>query len=316
MASHTAPAGKRIVFTGGSGKAGRHVIPYLVSKNHKILNLDLQPLPSPLSNDVYTLKTDLTDPGQVFSALTSNFSLSSYANPRHSTTQPVTPVDAVIHFAAHARNLLVPDTECFKTNVLSTYNVLEAACKLGIPKVILASSETVYGVCFAQGDDVEYDRFPLSEDDYDCNPMDTYAMSKLCNERCGRSFNRRFPGTDVYALRIGNVIEPHEYDNQFREFVRRPETRKRNAWSYVDARDLGQICGLCLERGPKGFEVFNATNTSSTLKEPTLQFLERECPRTRVIRAMDEFEAPLSNRKVRDMLGFVEEHGWRRYLDL
>lgn len=55
-----AAEGKRIVFTGGSGKAGRHVIPYLLSKGHKVLNLDLVAFPDP-TEDVYTLKTDLTD---------------------------------------------------------------------------------------------------------------------------------------------------------------------------------------------------------------------------------------------------------------
>ena len=37
----------RIVFTGGSGKAGRHVIPELVRRGHKVLNLDLIPLDNP-----------------------------------------------------------------------------------------------------------------------------------------------------------------------------------------------------------------------------------------------------------------------------
>lgn len=155
--------GKRVVFTGGSGKAGRHVIPYLLERGHSVLNLDLQPLPHPT---VYTLKTDLTDAGQVFNALTSNFHIQQYENPRHSDTVPVGPIDAVIHFAAYARNMLVPDNECFKGNVLSTYNVIEAACKLGVKKVVIASSETVYGVCFAQGD-CDYHSFPL-EEDYDC----------------------------------------------------------------------------------------------------------------------------------------------------
>lgn len=40
MASTTAnkakPNGKRIIFTGGSGKAGRHAIPYLVNKGYKV----------------------------------------------------------------------------------------------------------------------------------------------------------------------------------------------------------------------------------------------------------------------------------------
>ena len=31
---------KRIMFTGGSGKAGRHVVQYLVERGHQVLNLD------------------------------------------------------------------------------------------------------------------------------------------------------------------------------------------------------------------------------------------------------------------------------------
>ena len=305
--------GKRIVFTGGSGKAGRHVIPYLVSKGHSVLNLDLIPLPSP-DNGVYTLKTDLTDSGQVFNALSSHFNITHYENPRFTPESPVPPPDAVIHFAAYARNMLVPDNECFKGNVLSTYNVIEAACKLGIKKVIIASSETTYGVCFAQGD-ADYHQFPL-EEDYDCDPMDTYATSKLCGERCARGFARRFPGTDIYALRIGNVIEPHEYQSDFPTYVNQPETRKRNAWSYVDARDLGQICDLCILKGPPGFEVFNATNTRSTLKVPTMQYLKETCPDTKITREMEEYEAPLSNRKAREVLGFKEEHPWTNYVKI
>lgn len=71
----TTPGGKRIVFTGGSGKAGRSVIPYLLSTGHKVLNLDLLPFPDPTA-DVYTLKTDLTKSGQVWNALTTHFNAS------------------------------------------------------------------------------------------------------------------------------------------------------------------------------------------------------------------------------------------------
>jgi len=77
----------------GSGKAGRHAIPYLLAQGHKVLNLDLVPFPDP-TVDVYTLKTDLTDSGQVFNALTSHFNMSGYM----SGPVPSAP-DVVIHFA-------------------------------------------------------------------------------------------------------------------------------------------------------------------------------------------------------------------------
>ena len=38
---------KRILFTGGSGKAGKHVIPYLLERGYRVLNIDLVPLDYP-----------------------------------------------------------------------------------------------------------------------------------------------------------------------------------------------------------------------------------------------------------------------------
>ena len=163
----------RVIVTGGSGKAGRHVIPYLISKGYTVLNLDLSQFPDP-SVPVYTLKVDLTDSGQVFNALTSHFSMEDFGIPRPGP--PRTP-DAVIHLAAYARNMLVPDNETFKANTQSTYNIIEASSKLGIKKVIIASSETTYGVCFAQGDK-DWHEFPL-EEDYPVDPAGKPSLN-LC----------------------------------------------------------------------------------------------------------------------------------------
>ena len=71
-----------------------------------------------------------------------------------------------------------------------------------------------------------------------------------------------------------------------------------------------------MRRDGLGFQVFNATNDSITATVPTREFLKTECPRTRVTREMGEWEAPLSNRKVREVLGFRERHDWRRYVTL
>jgi len=149
----------------------------------------------------------------------------------------------------------------------------------------------------------------------DVNPMDTYAISKLCGERVARGFARRF-NVDIYALRIGNVIEPHEYAQNFPAYIQKPEIRKRNAWSYIDARDLGQICDLCVKKDGLGFQVFNATNDTITTKETTKEVLEKFAKGTEVTRQMGEYEAPLSNRKIKEVLGFKEDHDWRKYVDV
>lgn len=293
---------KRIVFTGGSGKAGRHVVPWLKARGHDILNVDLKPLDCP---GVNTLIADLTDSGQAFNALSMHFGFEGYE-----TGQGPARVDAVVHFAAIPRVLIQPDNVTFQANVVSTYNVIEAAVKLGIRKIVIASSETTYGVCFAEGDK-DFKRFPL-EEDYEIDPMDSYGLSKQVNEQTARAFAAR-SGADIYALRIGNVIEPHEY-GPFRAYAENPPVRKRNAWSYIDARDLGQIVHLCLEKDGLGFQVFNATNDTITADQPTAEFLQRWAPNTPVTRPLQGFEAPLSNRKIREVLGFREEHDWRKYV--
>ena len=60
--------------------------------------------------------------------------------------------------------------------------------------------------------------------------------------------------------------------------------------------------------------MFNATNDTITLNMPTREALAKLCPKTPVRREMGEFEAPLSNRKAREVLGFREAHDWRRYV--
>lgn len=293
---------KRIIFTGGSGKAGRHSVAHLQALGYSILNVDLKALDVPGIN---TLITDITDSGQVFNALTTHFGFEGYDK-----GQPPSAPDAVVHFAAVPRVLINPDNTTYTDNVIGTYNVIEAAMKLGVRKVIIASSETTYGVCFAEGDK-DYHSFPL-EEDYDSDPMDSYGLSKVVNEKTARAFAMRY-NADIYALRIGNVIEPHEYSN-FPGYLADPMCRKRNAWSYIDARDLGEIVHLCLQKNGMGYQVFNAVNDTITANLPTSEFLATYCPNTPVTRPMGENEAPLSNRKTREVLGFKEAHPWRNYV--
>ncbi len=292
----------RILFTGGSGKAGKHVVAYLVAQGHRVLNLDRVPLNHPGVGD---LIADITDSGQMFNAVQSYAGFDEMEQGTGAQT-----FDAVVHFAAVPRILIAPDNETYRVNVMGTYNVIEAAVKMGIRKVIVASSETTYGVCFSDGV-TDPKVLPLDED-YAIDPMDSYGMSKRVNEVTAEGFQRR-SGADIYALRIGNVIEPDEYV-KFPGFFADPGSRRRIAFSYIDARDLGQIVDLCLKKDGLGFQVFNACNDTNSVCQPNAELLARFFPNVPLSRPVEPFESLLSNRKAREVLGFKEQHNWRRYV--
>lgn len=291
---------KNIIVTGGSGVAGQWVVKDLLAHGHQVLNLDRVVL---RDSPARTLVTDLTDAGQVFNALAS-----TTVGADHTGSFAPAPIDAIIHFAAIPRILIVPDNEVFRINVMSTYNVLDAASKFGIKKVVVASSETTYGIVFADHDRLpEY--LPLDED-YPVDPMDSYAMSKVVNEATAKAFHAR-TGADLYCFRIGNVIEPHEYAARFPGYFKDPALRRRILWSYIDARDLATAARLAVDTDGLGFEVMNVAADDVSSDLPTARLLERFYPSVPLKKPLGKFETLLSNAKIKRLLGFQPQFDWR-----
>ena len=293
---------KNIIVTGGSGMAGKWVVKDLLEQGHQVLNLDrcvLQDSPA------RTLITDLTDAGQVFNALCSTTMRHEF-----STSLKPAPVDAIVHFAAIPRIMLHPDNEVFRTNVMSTYNVLDAASKYGIRKVIIASSETTYGIVFA--DSYRMPQYLPLDEDYPVDPMDSYAMSKVINEATAKAFHAR-TGSDIYCLRIGNVIEPAGYA-KFPEYFKDPGFRRRILWSYIDARDLATAARLGVDKDGLGFQVMNVVADDVSSDLPTAELLKRFYPSVPVRKPLGEFETLLSNEKIKRLLGFKQQFDWRSHV--
>ena len=292
----------RIFFTGGSGKAGKHVATHLADQGHQVTNADLVALGDPRVAD---LRVDLTDAGETYSALAGLATMDELDLPE----KPA--YDAVVHFAAIPRILLAPDATTYATNVLSTYHVLEAATRLGIDKIVFASSETTYGVCFAQGE-----RRPLYvpvDEEHPTVPEDAYAMSKVAGEVTARSFQAR-TGTDVYGLRINNVIEPHEYAELFPAFLEDPALRRRNIFAYIDTRDLATMTQRCLEVDGLGYEVFNVANADLSVAATSQEVRDRFYDGVEVRREMGRDETFYAIDKARELLGWTPEHSWRDVL--
>jgi nucleoside-diphosphate-sugar epimerase len=293
------------LFTGGSGKAGKHAVAYLLAQGHRVLNVDRVPLDL---EGVDNRLADITDAGQIYDVM---FSYAGFDELEPGTGVPK--FDAVVHFAAVPRMLLTSDNECYRVNTIGTYNVIDAALKAGVRKIIFASSETTYGVCFADGErKPEY--IPVDEE-HPVVPEDSYAMSKVANEVTARSFQRR-SGADIYGLRINNVIEPHEYEQNFPTYFADPSMRRRNIFAYIDARDLGQMVDRCLKTDGLGFEMFNVSNNEHSVALTTQEIIDAYYADVPQKDTMGVDQTFYSNEKAKRLLGFAPQHSWKDYLSV
>ena len=168
---------KKILITGGSGFIGNHVAQVLLKQGLEVKIYDLKP--SSLSK-VESVQGDILDEVQL--------------------EQAAHGCDAIVHLAAQIsvpRSIENPE-ETYNINVTGTQNVIACAEKMGIRRVLLASSAAVYGDATA---------IPLKEETIG-TLLSPYATSKYDNEH--QVVLARERGLEAVALRFFNVYGPNQ----------------------------------------------------------------------------------------------------------
>jgi nucleoside-diphosphate-sugar epimerase len=279
----------RIAVTGGSGKLGRHVVRRLTGDGHQVLNLDRSGERSPGLAIV-----DLRNYGQVLDVLLG-------LDDRHSG------FDAVVHLGAIPAPGIIPDAATFENNMLSTYNVFQAARRAGIKKVVYASSETVLGLPF----DVDPPYIPVDEE-YPARPESTYSLVKHLEEQMAIEMTRWDAGLSIVGLRFSNVMDVEDYE-RFPSFDADARQRKWNLWGYIDGRDGALAVAKALENGKPGFQAFIIANADTVMSRSSASLAAEVFPNVRVTKELGDHETMLSIDKARRLLGFEPEHTWRSY---
>jgi nucleoside-diphosphate-sugar epimerase len=228
----------KIAVTGGSGKTGRAVVSDLKAQGHEVLNVDLGPSPEsyhyPDGAPVPFLRADLTDFGQTLEALAGSESLPG--------------IEVVVHLAAIPAPQMAPPQHIFQINTMSTYNVFSAAWRLGLQRVVWASSETTLGLPFQTPPDYA----PV--DEAHMRPETSYALSKDVGEEMARQFSRR-SGMPILGLRLSNVMVGDDYE-RFPEWQDDPHARKWNLWGYVDESHVTESVRRALVADVAGADSF------------------------------------------------------------
>jgi UDP-glucose 4-epimerase len=278
----------KIAVTGGSGKLGRTVVRVLGEAGHAVTNLDQGGIRGP-----GFLKVDLTDYGQVVDAL---FGVRDGSNEAG--------YDAVVHLGAIPAPGILSDVATFHNNILSTFNVFQAARRAGITNIVYASSETVLGLPF----DAPPPYIPVDEE-YAARPESTYSLVKHLEEQMAIQLTRWDPQLKIVALRFSNVMDEADYA-QF-PFDSDAMARKWNLWGYIDGRDGAQAVQKALELKTTGFDRFIIAAADTVTTRPNAELVAEVFPGVEVTRELGEHDTMLSIDKARRVLGFDPQHSWR-----
>lgn len=279
---------RRVVVTGGSGKAGVAVVSDLGEQGYEVISVDVA---APGDPDAPTLIADLNDFGQTAEAL-------------HS-------FDAVVHLAAIPAPNIRPDAETFRNNMMSTYNVFAVAAQLGMERVVWASSETLIGLPFER----EEPRYAPIDEDHPLLPESHYALSKLAGEAIATQFSR-WSGIPFVGLRISNIMNETDYLERFPGFWDDPRIRAWNLWGYVDARDVALAARLGLTANVEGAEPFLVAAGDTCMARPSLELMAEVYPGVPIRGEVSGYATLLDIGKARRVLGYEPQHSWRDYLSV
>ncbi len=255
--------------TGGAGFIGSHVCERLLHEGHAVWAFDdmnnfyepqlkqrnLREIQS-LAKPFEFVHGDITDRA----ALDEVFSPAKF--------------DQVIHLAARAgvRPSLAQPALYQRVNVEGTVNVLEAARKGGVKKIIIASSSSVYGV---------NSKVPFNESDPIFSAISPYAASKLACEALGHTWHHVYK-MDVTMLRFFTVYGPRmRPDLAICKFARLMAAGKpipvygdvSMARDYTFITDILDGIMACTQK-EFGYEIFNLGESQTVTLGRMIELLE------------------------------------------
>lgn len=284
----------RTLVTGGAGMIGGYVVAELVRSGHEVIVMDQARPREPIAGVHYRLANH-EDLGEVVALCPG--------------------MDAIVHLSAIPAPRTYPDTLIFRSNVMGTYNIHEAAVIAGVPLVVSASSQSAYG--FAWQHRPFYPHYlPLDEAHPDLS-QDAYGLSKMVGEQIAHAYHRRCD-LRVCCIRPPFVVRPELYPTLIKELIHNPERWSETLFVYVDVRDLAVAFRLAVEAPAEVIQddVFNVVADDALALEPLADLLPRL---DQVLGAMATGltgrQGMISGDRIRQVLGFQPMYSWRDVLD-
>ncbi|MCK9409829.1 MAG: NAD(P)-dependent oxidoreductase [Bacteroidetes bacterium] len=271
----------KILVTGGSGMVGKYIVEELLRGHHTVGVVDLK---TPLNDRVTFHQIDILNLDEL--------------------TQSFKGYDAVIHTAGIPHPLNDPAERVFSVNVNGTFNVLEAAVRNGIKKVVFTSSESTLGFAFMNNRMVpEY--IPIDEQ-HPMRPQDPYGLSKVIGEQICRTYSARY-GIRTVCLREPWIWVPEPEQIAFyQQLVKNYQDWHKNLWTYVHVFDVADAHKRAVEMELENHhEIFFITAASNWTGIDSRELLRHYYPEIPIIaNRFTGNEAIISHGKAARLLGY------------
>ena len=285
----------KVVVTGANGKVGSAAAAALQQAGHEVTAVDLAPgiQERRLPAEAEYFQADLADPGDAYAVIVD--------------------ADAVVHAAAIPSPEHNSPHEVFATNLLATFNTLEAAVRAGVGRFINISSESVPGHIFAQRPFAP--AYAPIDEDHPVLAQDPYALSKHFGEQLMDAAVRR---SDIrcLSLRPSWVQWEGNYARSLGPHVGNIEEPSGNLWSYIDIYDLADAIVLAVESELPGHEVLFIASPDNAAGLPLADLVRHHHGDTVELRPTSRPDASgIDCGKAARLLGWTPTRSWRDYLD-
>ena len=229
----------KAIVTGGSGFIGSHVVDMLLGAGHEVVIYDLE---GPRHGQpCQYMRGDTRDVERL--------------------SQTARGVDVIYHLAAEANVNRFFDSPLFSNDITAqaTACVLEASRRTGTPRVILASTEWIYGSLAEEGDEQITEETPYSQ-----YPDHFYTASKIAAELACKTYNRLYqvPFTIMrFGIPFGERARPETVTPIFLRKILAGDTITihgdgSQTRQFINVKDLAAGNAACIQEAAVN-EIFN-----------------------------------------------------------
>ena len=276
----------KVLVTGAAGTLGREVLAHLRATGRTTRADDRVPIDPALADEVSS--GDLLDPEHVRAL--------------------VDGVSGVVHVAAIPAPGLGTEQEIFTNNVMSAYQVLVAAGRTGVPRIVYISSLSALGFAFAEHE-VSPERIPVTEE-HPVVAEDVYGLSKHLGEGIASSVALR-TGSTVVSLRFPFLGHGTRLRRHLDRIHADPGIERGGMWGWLDTRDAARAVEAALTRPLTNHQLINVVAPDTTSLVPTAELLRRYHPNSVLTEPVTGFDTVFSTVRSRELLDFTPIHSWR-----